>query len=78
MIVKSLINTSIIIDSAKTILEGAGFKLLSENSKWTLERGGKYFFTRNQSTIVAFAVGPKFVCLCLLFSLIIIIIRCYY
>jgi len=48
------------VDNAKKILEGAGFKLLSENHAWDVQPGGKYFFTRNQSTIVAFAIGKKF------------------
>jgi len=48
------------VDSAKTILEGAGFQYVSENAQWHLKAGGKYYFTRNQSTIVAFAVGHKY------------------
>jgi aspartyl aminopeptidase len=48
------------VESARTILEGAGFQLISENSQWNLKAGGKYFFTRNQSTIIAFAIGHKF------------------
>jgi len=49
------------VESAKTILEGAGFQSVSENDQWNIKPGGKYFFTRNQSTIVAFAIGHKFV-----------------
>jgi hypothetical protein len=30
---------------------------LSERCTFNISRGGKYFFTRNQSSIVAFAVG---------------------
>ncbi len=33
---------------------------LSERGEWSIERGGKYFFTRNFTTIVAFAVGGEF------------------
>lgn len=32
---------------------------LSERDEWKLEAGKKYYFTRNHSTIVAFAVGKK-------------------
>jgi len=47
------------VDTSKKILNHSGFKQLSEKDKWTLEPNGKYYFTRNQSTIVAFAVGGK-------------------
>jgi Aminopeptidase I zinc metalloprotease (M18) len=42
-------------------LKEAGFIHISEREQWELENGGKYFFTRNHSTIVAFAIGKKFV-----------------
>ena len=47
---------------SKQILVDNGFKMLSEKDSWQgrLEQGGKYFFTRNASTIVAFAVGNKY------------------
>jgi len=38
----------------------AGYTRLSERDEWTLTPGGKYFFTRNMSSIVAFAVGEKY------------------
>ena len=42
-------------------LEAAGFARLSERSaSWALVPGGKYFTTRNQSAIIAFAVGGRF------------------
>lgn len=38
-----------------------GFQHIQEKDKWeTLKPGGKYFFTRNFSTIVAFAIGAKY------------------
>eukprot|EP00009_Paramoeba_aestuarina_P009405 CAMPEP_0201521466 /NCGR_PEP_ID=MMETSP0161_2-20130828/14438_1 /ASSEMBLY_ACC=CAM_ASM_000251 /TAXON_ID=180227 /ORGANISM="Neoparamoeba aestuarina, Strain SoJaBio B1-5/56/2" /LENGTH=461 /DNA_ID=CAMNT_0047920107 /DNA_START=45 /DNA_END=1430 /DNA_ORIENTATION=- len=48
--------------AAKQLLETHGFKHLSEKNSWQglLQQGGKYFFTRNMSTIVAFAVGNKY------------------
>ncbi|PWN99913.1 putative aspartyl aminopeptidase [Tilletiopsis washingtonensis] len=44
-------------------LEAAGFERLQEQQLWDgkVRKGGKYFFTRNQSAIVAFAVGHNFV-----------------
>ena len=43
-------------------LEDAGFTRLDERDAWTskLKQGGKYYFTRNRSCIVAFAVGSTF------------------
>jgi aspartyl aminopeptidase len=38
-------------------LEAAGFKALSERDAFAISQNGKYYFTRNQSAIVAFAVG---------------------
>jgi aspartyl aminopeptidase len=48
------------VDEAKRRLKAAGFAQLSEREEWSgLEPGRKYFFTRNHSTIVAFAIGGK-------------------
>ena len=45
-------------------LSAAGFVRLDESSLWrqsqSIKRGGKYYFTRNGSTIVAFTVGLLF------------------
>jgi aspartyl aminopeptidase len=43
-------------------LTTAGFTKLSEKEAWKgkLEQAGKYFFTRNGSTIVAFVVGGNY------------------
>ncbi|KXJ88946.1 aspartyl aminopeptidase-like protein [Microdochium bolleyi] len=42
-------------------LEKAGFTAVKERDNWssTLRPGGKYYMTRNASTIVAFAIGAK-------------------
>ncbi|EMS55846.1 Aspartyl aminopeptidase [Triticum urartu] len=49
-------------DEAKRLLKAAGFEQLSEREEWTgLQPGRKYFFTRNHSAIVAFAIGAKYV-----------------
>lgn len=49
------------VDEAKRRLKQAGFNQVSEREDWVLESGKKYFFTRNYSTIIAFAIGKKYV-----------------
>ncbi|KAJ7544885.1 hypothetical protein O6H91_09G097500 [Diphasiastrum complanatum] len=46
-------------ESQKRLL-AAGYTYLSEREDWNVQPGGKYFFTRNFSTIVAFAIGKRF------------------
>uniref|UniRef100_A0A061SLC2 aspartyl aminopeptidase n=1 Tax=Tetraselmis sp. GSL018 TaxID=582737 RepID=A0A061SLC2_9CHLO len=48
------------VEEAAKRLEAAGFQLIRERDAWNLQPGGRYYFTRNQSTIVAFAVGEKY------------------
>uniref|UniRef100_A0A1D1Z9R0 aspartyl aminopeptidase n=1 Tax=Anthurium amnicola TaxID=1678845 RepID=A0A1D1Z9R0_9ARAE len=45
---------------AKRQLLASGFHLLNENEEWDLKPGGRYFFTRNMSCLVAFAVGEQY------------------
>ena len=40
-------------------LEAAGFKRLRETEKWSVERGGAYYTTRNGSSLIAFRVGRE-------------------
>jgi len=49
-----------VVDNCRTRLTQAGFEELSEKNHWSISKGGKYFVTRNQSTVVAFTVGQKF------------------
>ena len=50
-----------LVQHAVQRLEAAGFARISETKSWSnLDAGGKYFFTRNGSTIVAFAVGGRY------------------
>lgn len=44
----------------KKILETHGFTGLKEREPWDLSPNGKYYFTRNNSTLFAFTVGAKF------------------
>jgi aspartyl aminopeptidase len=39
------------------ILDGSGYESLDEGSGWNLRPGGKYYLQRNNSSLVAFAVG---------------------
>ena len=41
------------------LLETRGFKGLSESESWSLESGGRYYVTRNGSSIIAFVYGHK-------------------
>ncbi|KAJ4757561.1 hypothetical protein LUZ62_067936 [Rhynchospora pubera] len=45
---------------AKRQLLAAGFELLNENDDWDLQPGGRYFFTRNMSCLIAFSIGQKY------------------
>ncbi len=40
-------------------LTGAGFTRVLEDAQWNIETGGKYFLTRNDSSIVAIVAGRK-------------------
>jgi aspartyl aminopeptidase len=49
------------VDAAVRRLKAAGFVELSERQGWEgVQKGGRYFFTRNASTLVAFAVGQQY------------------
>lgn len=45
------------VKNIKTELNEAGFKELKEKDKWVLEKGGKYYTTKNNSALVAFTIG---------------------
>ena len=53
-----------LVDTAGTKLTEAGFTKLDERDPWSLNKsivaGGKYFYSRNRSTIVAFTVGSAY------------------
>lgn len=51
----------LLLEEAKKRLKNAGYEQVLEREDWKLEAGKKYFFTRNYSTIVAFAIGKKYV-----------------
>lgn len=41
------------------LLEDKGFEELSENSRWEVARGGRYYVTRNGSSVIAFQVPEQ-------------------
>lgn len=41
------------------MLKEAGFQELKECDAWSLQQGGKYFTTRNQSSVIAFSIGKE-------------------
>lgn len=45
------------VESAKTILRAKGFAELREEERWELQKGGKYYVTKNDSALSAFIVG---------------------
>lgn len=49
------------VSNAKSILIKAGFTELAERESWSekIQRGKRYFVTRNGSSLIAFGVGGK-------------------
>ena len=45
------------VDEISKRLEDKGFIYLAEQEKWEMEKGGKYYTTRNNSSIVAWHIG---------------------
>lgn len=54
-----LFSVFVVLDEVKKRLKSEGYEQVSEKEDWKLVAGKKYFFTRNHSTIVAFAIGEK-------------------
>jgi aspartyl aminopeptidase len=46
-----------VVKNIEECLSAAGFVGLAQAERWTLEKGGKYYLTRNDSAIIAFVVG---------------------
>lgn len=45
------------VSNVSKALESVGFKELKEEEKWNLEKGKKYYTTKNGSALVAFTIG---------------------
>lgn len=48
------------VEAMKLRLVAAGFSQLDEGAEWKLAPMGKYFFTRNGATLIAFTVGGSY------------------
>jgi len=51
------------VEEARLRLIEAGYEEIKERDSWIgkLKNNGKYYFTRNKSTIIAFAIGGNYV-----------------
>ncbi|MCC8051991.1 MAG: M18 family aminopeptidase [Clostridiales bacterium] len=47
------------VESISGILEGEGFQRLKEGAAWDIKPGGRYYVTRNASSILAFKTGTQ-------------------
>ena len=45
-----------VVQSLEEMLHSGGFEKLQESRRWAIEPGGKYYVTRNGSSIIAFCV----------------------
>ncbi len=48
-----------VIEAARIILNGAGFQSLDIKKKWELKPGGRYYTTKNDSSMAVFILGEK-------------------
>ncbi len=49
-----------VIANTKKLLNAAGFVELKENERFNIERGGKYYVTRNDSALISFKIPQYF------------------
>ena len=51
-----------VVDTTSKYLISKGFQKISDDTLWrnNLKRGGKYYLTKNDSTIIAFVIGSKY------------------
>lgn len=47
------------VEAARLVLNGAGFQELDIKEKWEMKSGGKYYVTKNDSSMAVFIVGNK-------------------
>ncbi len=47
------------VDNLEKMLEGAGYCRLEEKDAWTIEKQGKYYVNRNDSSVIAFSIPEK-------------------
>lgn len=51
-----------VIANVKEMLEAEGFEELREHQTWKLKKGGRYYVTRNGSSLIAFKIPQKEFC----------------
>jgi aspartyl aminopeptidase len=49
-----------VIENAKKMLQKAGFVELKENERFSIKRGGRYYVTRNDSSLISFKIPQSF------------------
>ena len=49
-----------VVKNCSDILDENGFERIMPREKWEIKKGGKYFFKKSSSTIIAFTVGKNF------------------
>ena len=49
-----------VVKNCSDILDENGFERIMPHEKWEIKKGGKYFFKKSSSTIIAFTVGENF------------------
>lgn len=49
------------VKNIKEMLKKCGFDEIKECDRWNLDKGGKYFVTKNDSAIAAFTTGKKYI-----------------
>lgn len=49
----------LVVENSKNKLEENGFICLNNIKKWELKENGKYYITRNDSTLIAFIIGKE-------------------
>lgn len=49
-----------VVKNCSDILDENGFERIMPREKWEIKKGGKYFFKKSSSTIIAFTVGEDF------------------
>ncbi len=47
------------VENGAVLLRENGFQELKETESWSLQRGGKYYVTKNGSAIIAFSIGEN-------------------
>lgn len=49
-----------VVESSRSLLKEAGFTELKASEPWSTQNGGKYFVTKNESTLIAFVIGGEY------------------